>query len=468
MAIETARPVRSGPEAALRERLARRWRRALPALLLVVTLAISLVGLFALGRSLQEWAGKPADRITATTPAGNTGDLAKSLTHLAWSQPDIPADVLLVSPAYFHAVGWTPKAEMNPRDQLIFMVAENIHDGNLPPFAAPALTVNGNPEAEAPRVQTMADSPHHRTTAVIFKRPPGLGEAAGSVGLVFAHDGQPLPGSLSWDAALLQDAGAADGATFHLTGASIVALLAGLIASMWPCLFQLTAYFIPSLAGISMSEARNGAPAVARLRVVKMATFFVLGFVIVYTLAGAAAGFAAQSFDTRSVFETWRRPLTIVAGGSMLVMAVRQAARARLPLACKMPVLGRVGKGGAQPSYGGAMLMGLAYATGCATCFGAAVLLGMLVYVGVAGAPFTGAAVMFLFSVGMGVPLIIGAALMAQVLPLLNRFDKAARYLGLAGAAMMFVMALLLLSDHFMGFSNEITQLTGATGRTPR
>ncbi len=98
--------------------------------------------------------------------------------------------------------------------------------------------------------------------------------------------------------------------------------------------------------------------------------------------------------------------------------------------------------------------------------FGAAVLLGMLVYVGVAGAPITGAAVMFLFSVGMGVPLVIGAALMAQVLPLLDRFDRAARYLGLAGAAMMFGMALLLLSDHFMSFSNEVTQLMGGAGRT--
>src|SRR3990172_542570 len=105
------------------------------------------------------------------------------------------------------------------------------------------------------------------------------------------------------------------------------------------------------------------------------------------------------------------------------------------------------------------MLMGLAYATGCATCFGAALLVGMLVYIGVAGAPLTGAAVMFLFSAGMGIPLIIAASLMARGLPLIERFDAGARYLSLASSAMMLAMAVLLLSDRFMGFSNQIARL---------
>jgi cytochrome c biogenesis protein CcdA len=111
------------------------------------------------------------------------------------------------------------------------------------------------------------------------------------------------------------------------------------------------------------------------------------------------------------------------------------------------------------------MLMGLAYATGCATCFGAAVLLECW-STSASWAPFTGAAVMFLFSVGMGIPLVIGASLMAQVLPLLERFTSASRYLALASSAMMLAMAVLLLSDHFMGFSNGVAQmLGGARGR---
>jgi len=445
-------------------RIRRSWQRALPALLLAAAFVVSLIGLYALGRSAQSWVGRPGEQLTSPGAAQDAGSLARSLTRLGWTQPDVPADVLLVSPDYFHAVGWTPKSDMNPRDHVILMVAENIHDGDLPAFQLPQLWISGAATDDLARTKVMADSPHHRTTAVIFDRPTALSTAAAgaTIGLVFP--GNSSPGSLTWDASALA-ASNSGGVGFHLTGASILALLAGLLVSMWPCLFQLTAYFIPSLAGISMSDAQGGVSTAARWRVVKMATFFVAGFVIVYTLAGAAAGLAAQSFDTQSLFETWRRPLTIVAGSVMLVLALRQAARARLPLVCKMPLLARFGKSRGQPGYRSAMLMGLAYATGCATCFGAAVLLGMLVYVGVAGAPFTGAAVMFLFSVGMGIPLIIGASLMAQVLPLLERFTSASRYLALASSAMMLAMAALLLSDRFMGFSNGLSQLLGSGPR---
>ncbi len=52
---------------------------------------------------------------------------------------------------------------------------------------------------------------------------------------------------------------------------------------------------------------------------------------------------------------------------------------------------------------------------GCGCRTGCRLLpVGMLVYIGVAGAPLTGTAVMFLFSAGMGIPLIIAASLMAQ------------------------------------------------------
>lgn len=459
MAIQRA--LNATPDAlpeTLVQRLLRRWRRATPALLLTAVLAVSLVGMYAVGRSVRDLIARPS----ASGPAAgeDIATLSRDLTRAGWSQPTVPADVVLVTPGYFQAVGWTAKAGMNPRDHLIFLVAENVHDGNLTGFVQPELRIDGGVVGGQGRTEVMADSPHHRTTALIYARPAALKNAnAGTeIALTFPGGNGRDASVLSWDGAVLQQTVATTG--FHLTGASALALLAGMVASMWPCLFQLTAYFIPSLAGVSMAEARGAVTVGKRLRVVKMATFFVLGIVIVYTLAGAAAGLAAQSFGTRSLLETWRRPLTFVAGGVMLVMALRLAARARLPLVCKMPLISRIGKKG-QPGYGSAMVMGLAYATGCATCFGAAVLVGTLVYVGVAGAPLTGAAVMFLFSVGMGIPLIIGAGLMAQVLPLLERLESGARYLTLASSGIMLAMAVLLLSDRFMVFSNEAMRLVG-------
>jgi cytochrome c-type biogenesis protein len=436
----------------------------MPALLLALTLAVSILGLYALGRSVQDWRAQPAAKagvsITQDGAAGPTlASLAKSLKRYGWSQPDVPVDVLMVTPAYFRGVGWARSADLNTDDFIIFLVSENIHDGDLPAFSVPYIST-ATDQFVASTTRVMADSPHHRTVAVGFARSEVLA-GGGQNGLELWFPAAPSEGgaSLRWEAAPLANSVPSAGPAIQMTGASILALLAGLLVSMWPCLFQLTAYFIPSLAGMSMRDVHGPISAPQRVRVVKMAAFFVSGFVIVYTLAGAAAGIAAQSFDTQSVFETWRRPMMIISGLSMLAMGLRQAGRARLPLVCKMPLI--TPKKGRTAGYGTAMVMGLAYATGCATCFGAAVLLGMLVYVGVAGAPFTGAAVMFLFSVGMGIPLIIGAALMAQVMPLLDRLQNGTKYLSIASAAMMLFMAFLLLSDHFMGFSNLLSQAAG-------
>jgi cytochrome c-type biogenesis protein len=461
MNIEAALRGQRRPGGSSREFLAGNWHRALPMVSIAVLLAVSLAGMYALGRSLPT----PLGRTTAASGGGDIAELARTLTRVGWSSPDVPVDAILVTPDYFRSVGWLPRADMNPRDHLIFMVSENIHDGDLPAFLPPQLWVDDVPAGQIGRVIPMAESPHHRTMAVVFDRPDAFSGSMKeqSVRLVYPQGNAGAPSVLSWDGALIgSDVGgeAAVGITFNLAGASFLALLGGMLASMWPCLFQLTAYFIPSLAGVSMTEARRGVPTETRWRVVKMATFFVLGFVIVYTLAGAAAGLAAQSFGTKSLIDTWRRPLTMVAGVVMIFMALRVAARSRLPLVCKMPLMNRMADG-RPPSYASAMIMGLAYATGCATCFGAALLVGMLVYVGVAGAPLTGAAVMFIFSAGMGIPLIIGAVLMARVLPFLERLGYSARYMSLASAAMMLVMAVLLLSDRFMSFSNLVAGFAG-------
>jgi cytochrome c-type biogenesis protein len=233
----------------------------------------------------------------------------------------------------------------------------------------------------------------------------------------------------------------------------VLALLGGVLASMWPCLFQLTAYFIPTLAGISVSQAeQRGRQPVLRLQVMKSAALIGLGFVIVYTIAGAAAGFAAQSLNGTSVFWSLRRPISIAAGLVILFMALRLAVNARAPLVCKMPVVSSLAERRTGPL--GTMLLGLAFAAGCTTCFGAALILGIVTYVGMAGTPLLGALIMFLFSLGMAIPLMAGALAMARILGLLGRLEKVAPYMVLASSAIMAGFAVLLLAGRYMGLSN--------------
>jgi cytochrome c-type biogenesis protein len=96
------------------------------------------------------------------------------------------------------------------------------------------------------------------------------------------------------------------------------------------------------------------------------------------------------------------------------------------------------------------MVAGLAFATGCMTCFGSALVVGMVVYVGLAQSAFYGALVLFLFSLGMGVPLVIAAVTMARALPLLMKLETVVPWMGLASAVIMAGFGVLLLSGNYM------------------
>lgn len=341
-----------------------------------------------------------------------------------------------------------------------FLVMEAHHTGgDLPPRQAIFLR-QGGMEVAASRVIGGISSSHHRLTVLVFpKMAMGGSHAAmeGPVQLVVppVHEGGN-PRVLSWNSSAGAQQAARAGASLHLTWTTMLALFGGLLSSMWPCLFQLSVYFVPTLAGLSAAggeEARRGG---VNPRVVKTAGAFVLGFVVVYTAAGAAAGYAAQSLGGTSVFWHYRRELTLVAGVMLLLTALRLAANGHAPLACKMPLGNFLRR--KRVGYAGTALLGVCFAIGCTTCFGAAIVLGMITYVGVAGTPLTGALIMLVFALGMAIPLLVGSILMARVVSYLGRMEQAGPYMVLGASAVMAGFAVLLLSGHYMALSNLVAQ----------
>jgi cytochrome c-type biogenesis protein len=107
------------------------------------------------------------------------------------------------------------------------------------------------------------------------------------------------------------------------------------------------------------------------------------------------------------------------------------------------------------------MFAGLAFATGCMTCFGAAMVITMVIYVGLNGSMFFGAMVMFLFSLGMGIPLVIAAVAMARVLPLLFRLERLVPWMGLASSVLMVGFAILLITGNYMLLTEWAYRLIG-------
>lgn len=420
-----------------------------------VAILLILAGL-AWGVVARPWSG-----IAAPATPASAIEITRALSRSGYGPGGSDVRVLWATREYFRFTQQQAlAARYGAESHLVFFMWENIHDGDLPEVFRPVLRVDGTRFHLPAQVIVPANAVHHRFSVALFPRVDGrgapiLGDETRSLELILplvnADGAQSI---LAWYLPL-QDPRTSNGGKVQYTGAAVLALLGGVLASMWPCLFQLTAYFIPTLAGVTLSEGPVGRNTAAmRLQVARTAGFFVLGFVIVYTLAGVGAGMAAQSLDGSSLFWTLRRPLAVAAGLTILIMALRLAANARAPLVCKMPV----DASPAQRRRGdlGTMLLGLAFATGCMTCFGAALILGIVAYAGIAGTPLLGGLIMFLFSLGMAIPLMGGALAMARVLGLLRRLERVAPYMVLASSAIMAGFAVLLLSGRFMGLSNWV------------
>jgi len=360
--------------------------------------------------------------------------------------------------------GATAVATLQPDRHIAFLVTERTHTANLPEGAAPpALTVNGRRVALVD-AKVMTSSVHHRATVYRFERDATFG--AGHQMVTLRHPSGP---EATWHLPLpvsTAGVGLSGPIGAREQWGLILALLGGMVAAMWPCLFQLTVYFIPALAGVAMQDA-GGSASSSRRRVLVAAFYFILGFTLVYTATGALIGFAAQRLGNTSQFEVWQRYFSVAAGVVVIGLSLRVAAKVRAPLVCRMPVLSGMARSQKPATRLEMMLAGLAFATGCMTCFGSALVVGMVVYVGLAQSAFYGALVLFLFSLGMGIPLVLAALAMAKALPLLMKLDRAVPWMGLASAVLMAGFGVLLISGNYMLVSEWTFRLMAGSASLP-
>ena len=310
----------------------------------------------------------------------------------------------------------------------------------------------------------MTNSPHHRATFYRFARDETFGTGHQMMTLRLAS-GQAATWHLPVVVPNLGDgAGGPIGAGEQW--ALILALLGGMVAAMWPCLFQLTVYFIPALAGVAMQDT-GASKSTRRRQVLQAAFFFILGFTLLYTATGALIGFAAQRLGDTGQFEVWQRYFGMAAGVIVIGLALRVAAKVKAPLVCRMPVLSSLAHANKPATRLEMMLAGVAFATGCMTCFGSALVVGMVVYIGLAQSAFYGALVLFLFSLGMGVPLVIAAVAMARALPLLMKLETAVPWMGLFSAILMAGFGVLLLSGNYMVVAEWSQRLASGSAVLP-
>ena len=233
------------------------------------------------------------------------------------------------------------------------------------------------------------------------------------------------------------------------------ALLAGLLSFVSPCVLPIVPPYLAYLAGISFQElSGENVSASMRRRIVLASLFFVLGFTTVFVALGATASFIGQTIAQ------YFGVLSVIAGVLIIIMGLHFLGVFRISMLYREA---RVNVASKPAGFLGSYIMGLAFAFGWTPCVGP-VLATILFVAGTEDTALRGAALLAVYSLGIGLPFMLAAFFASGFLSWANRFKQHMRKIEIAMGGLLVVTGILFVTgsmsriaqwllDTFPGFS---------------
>lgn len=198
-----------------------------------------------------------------------------------------------------------------------------------------------------------------------------------------------------------------------LAPAMLVALVAGVLSFLSPCVLPIVPPYLAYMGGISMPELREGDRA-ARRRILLPALFFVLGLSTVFLFLGfTASAFGAFFLKNQELFAR-------ISGAMVIVLGLHFLGVFRIPMLDREARLNAGDQGG---SALGAYLLGLAFAFGWTPCIGP-ILAAILAVAGAQETVARGALLLAVYSLGLGLPFLIAGFAMGRFLAFVAQFRR--------------------------------------------
>jgi cytochrome c-type biogenesis protein len=197
-----------------------------------------------------------------------------------------------------------------------------------------------------------------------------------------------------------------------LTVSVLAALIAGALSFLSPCVLPLVPPYLCFITGASLDDLT--ARETSQARAVGSAVLFVLGFTTVFVLLGATASAAGELLRAHLDL------LGKIAGAAIILMGLHFLGVFRIGLLHREM---RYHASGRAKDLAGAYVVGLAFAFGWTPCIGP-VLATILSFAASEQDVGKGAALLAVYSLGLGVPFVISAAAVGTFLGFLQRFRK--------------------------------------------
>lgn len=215
-----------------------------------------------------------------------------------------------------------------------------------------------------------------------------------------------------------------------------LAFLAGAVSFLSPCVVPLIPGYLSYVSGVSVDDLHAGGPGLAG-RVLNRSFLFVAGFALVFVSLGASASTVGAVLA--GYRDIWNRAagVFIVAMGLSLLGVLRVPALVRER---RLPVE-------ASPrGPAGALLLGGAFAFAWVPCIGP-ILASILLYAGTLGTVSTGALLLLVYALGLGLPFILTGLAFTRAMRAIRWLRRWSRPIEAASGVALTAVGVLLLAN---------------------
>ena len=224
-----------------------------------------------------------------------------------------------------------------------------------------------------------------------------------------------------------------------LLPAMFIALVAGLLSFLSPCVLPIVPPYLAYMSGVSLQDLGQQ----GRGRSLLTALFFVLGLSTVFLFLGFTVSAIGQ------VFLSWQGWFNTAAGIVVMIFGAHFVGVYRIGFLDREARLDAGDRGG---SAFGAYVLGLAFAFGWTPCIGPQ--LGAILSLAAQEASVTrGTALLAVYAAGLGIPFLLVAAFLPRLTGLMawmkRHMEQIERVMGL----LLWTIGLLMLTGGFSRFS---------------
>ena len=222
-----------------------------------------------------------------------------------------------------------------------------------------------------------------------------------------------------------------------------MAVLAGLVSFLSPCVLPLVPTYLSYLTGVSVQELSGQRSSGLRAAVLKNALAFVGGFAVVFIAFGLSASALGQLLARYQVL------LRRVSGAMIILFGLHMTGL------IKVGALHREKRAGFAPGKAGisnSLLMGMAFSAGWTPCIGP-VLSSILLLASNSAGAWEGGYLLAAYSLGLAIPFLAAALAVGPLAKGLRRWAHLLPLVSVLGGALMVLVGVMVFTGYFSRLS---------------